>query len=767
MIKIDFSKFLIQPEKSKSTCQIFVFDLPKIDKENQGELLVSEQSPNKIFAIIEVCSQPTKKINTFINALANEIRSVLTISSPDTNKFDESFFESIVQKINYRYLELIGNIFSCSSDRKPEIPTINALLFFESGEKICLALKGKIFPFLIYRTKSQNYKILNISETASGQEGRTGGITLFPNIISGKINPGDYLLFSTENLFDYFSLEKLCRIISSSNPENSSNELKKILTETANPQTSFASLIIKLQSETQPKTISSAQAVADQISIPQNSMDSLLKTATDTEKMLTPSLSLNLSAGFASLGSKIKNLFQQQKFTNKTHLEYYPSQFTPPSRASKFFKIVILALFRAPYFTIRKIILFLIKLIKNVFYLITNKNNLRKTILQKTAEHLKLLKIKFWQLAPISRILLIASLIFGILFLTSTILLYRRYKIALSLEKLNQKIEAIQNKKSAAEASLIYNDEEGARKTILDAQALLEQFPQKSKDEKMAYENLKKEIDLLQEKIMHIINIEQPILIANLTNQNPDAKVSEFLVSKNNLYAFDDNASIVYKFDLEKKEAVNKNTSGLNLKFGFLQNNNSAIFYQPEKKFFEFDFESDIIREKDVALNENETKINDLYLYNQKLYTLDTTSNQIYKHTPTLVGFARGMPWLKEDLEIQNATSIAIDGSIYLAKSNGEIIKLTNGYKDDFVTNIDPPLSSPTKIWTSADSLYLYILEPSKKRLIVLDKEGKLKNQYFGEIFNDLRDFFVLEKEKKIYLLNETLIFEIIATHLQ
>jgi len=198
-----------------------------------------------------------------------------------------------------------------------------------------------------------------------------------------------------------------------------------------------------------------------------------------------------------------------------------------------------------------------------------------------------------------------------------------------------------------------------------------------------------------------------------------------------------------------------------------MENEDSAFFYQPEKKFFNFDLKEDILKQREAVLNENETGIDDLALYNQKLYILDTGSNQIFKHLPAESGYSRGTPWIKDNTDIKNAVSFAIDGSIYLARKNGEINKFDNGKKTEFSYSLDPALASPTKIWTSPESSYIYILEPAEKRLVVLDKEGKLKVQYVSGQFNDLKDFVVQEKEKEIYLLSANQIFGIIATHLE
>lgn len=770
MSKIDYSKIFIQPQGGKSTCHIFVLDLPTNSESETSNQ--NRTAPGQIFGLIEVEAAPTKKINSFINSLIQEIRMAALSSFGKNSAGADSAFENLIQKTNYRYIELIGDKSLFASDEEQTTaPNINAIMVFENEKNLYLAQRGGIIPLLVYQVKPQNYKIINIADAATGREGRASNINLFTNIVSGRMNIDDYLIFTTESLLDYFSLEKICKTISSASPEESANALKQTLAGVTNLQTTFAAVILKLQSTFKPKPAPVVTAPeARQISLPQNSMAGFLQTAANTEKMLTPSLGLNLGAGLASFLGKVRNLFKKKSgVKDNARLEYYSSQFSQPARGNKLLKtisLVFLALVRLPYFIFKQLFLLILNLLKMSFYLITNRNGMRRITIQNAGDGARRgvnnLKNKFGQMPRLSRALFIFAVIFVFLFLVSTGLLYRNYQNQTTTESLSQKIEAIQNKKSAAEASLIYNDEVGAGKSLAEAEVLLAEFPQKTKSEKQAYQNLIQEIAPLREKLRHIVNLSEPSLLADVAEKNPAAETGGLVVFGNTLYAFDRFAPIIYEVNLATGEITDKNTAtSAGLEFGSLEDERSAILYQPEKKFFIFDSGTDSLEEIAVALNENENSINNLATYNQKLYVLDTRDNQIFKHAAAPDGFSRGTPWLKENLDLANSVSLAIDGSIFVAKSNGELLKLNNGQKVDFPASIDPALSSPKKIWTSADSNYIYILEPAGKRLVVLDKEGKSKVQYFSEKFGNLRDFLVSEKEKKIYLLSDNKIYSI------
>ncbi len=77
------------------------------------------------------------------------------------------------------------------------------------------------------------------------------------------------------------------------------------------------------------------------------------------------------------------------------------------------------------------------------------------------------------------------------------------------------------------------------------------------------------------------------------------------------------------------------------------------------------------------------------------------------------------------------------------------------------VKTIDPPLLNPIKISTKDATKYIYILDADNKRVVVIDKEGLLKEQYSSPIFTGLKDFFVSEKDKKIYVLNGSIVYGI------
>jgi len=103
-----------------------------------------------------------------------------------------------------------------------------------------------------------------------------------------------------------------------------------------------------------------------------------------------------------------------------------------------------------------------------------------------------------------------------------------------------------------------------------------------------------------------------------------------------------------------------------------------------------------------------------------------------------------------------------VDGYIYTLQNDGKILKLSQGGRENYSEEIkiEPALNSASKIFTTEDSQNLYILDPAGRRFIILDKETvELKQQYFSDKFNNLKDFIIDEAGSKVYLLNGAQVF--------
>ena len=144
------------------------------------------------------------------------------------------------------------------------------------------------------------------------------------------------------------------------------------------------------------------------------------------------------------------------------------------------------------------------------------------------------------------------------------------------------------------------------------------------------------------------------------------------------------------------------------------------------------------------------------------LYLVD--KSEIWRYQATEEGFGLRQKWFGENVkpDLSSTVSIAIDGSIWILRQDGKILKFSQGSPEAFGTaGLDKPFSTPSVIYTDSEAKDLYILDKGNNRVVVLTKGGEYQAQYIWEGISKVSDMVVSEEAKKIFLLEEGKIFEI------
>jgi len=165
-----------------------------------------------------------------------------------------------------------------------------------------------------------------------------------------------------------------------------------------------------------------------------------------------------------------------------------------------------------------------------------------------------------------------------------------------------------------------------------------------------------------------------------------------------------------------------------------------------------------IIKPSDLPKN-----IGGLGIYFGNIYVLDKDGKQINKFVQTSSGFGQANYFAGgTEPDLASATSIAIDGSIWILFKDGTIEKFTKGKADTFsISGLDKGFSNPTRIYTTVDFDNIYVLDSGNSRIVVLDKNGSYKAQYQADILKNASDFEVLEADKKVYVLSSGKVYQI------
>lgn len=284
-------------------------------------------------------------------------------------------------------------------------------------------------------------------------------------------------------------------------------------------------------------------------------------------------------------------------------------------------------------------------------------------------------------------------------------------------------------------------------------------FPkaQKKYDEGLAVLTLNK--NLAGEDLLY----SQKILNENKDKFKPESqeskKIAELLKKVNDSLSSLSNASFsdAKLVDNTKSELLDYESKSIN-EFPFSQDNKN-LYFAAEKGIYSIDKSSNE-KKQIIKYNQQWSDATAIGVYSGNVYILDKKSSAIFKFTAVEDGFEK-TDYLKDKIDLSNSKSMAIDGSVYILFKDGNILKFTKGKQESFkVSGLDKPLSSPTKIFTDKETDKVYILDIGNSRIVALGKDGAFKEQILSNIIETARDFEVLEKEKRIYILSQNKVYE-------
>ncbi len=332
----------------------------------------------------------------------------------------------------------------------------------------------------------------------------------------------------------------------------------------------------------------------------------------------------------------------------------------------------------------------------------------------------------------------------------------QRRKLGL-IEKTGSLFAEAQQKKEEAE-SLIELNPIRARELLLEAQGLSQKMDQEG-FKSGEFETFKNELAQLLDQVYQEHQAEGKIFF-DLELIKQEARGNDLAVSGGKVIVLDKEKKSVYEIGIgDKKSAIiagGENLGGAYQIGAFLPN----IFVLTEQGISQ----TDKITKKEkltVEVDEAWGEIIDFWAFSGNLYLLDK-QGEIWQYPATETGFGTRRRWLKGEADFSQAVSMAIDGSIWVLKSDGTIEKFTRGVKDFFrIAGLDKPLVNPTALYTDDDSENLYILDKGNARVVVVSKTGEYKATYLWEGVRTADDLVVSEEAKRILFLQGSKIYEI------
>ncbi len=619
------------------------------------------------------------------------------------------------------------------------------------GATLSLATFGTVRVFLHHRTR-----ITDILKSAQqDQESPPGAFKVFPSLIQGAMEPGDKLFICCRHLFDYFTADKIRTFLYEEHPQELMPHIKRLLKGLPG-----SVAVAAVAAESVPSAAPSLSESREPD--PNQSMSELNTLASRTSDLLTGSR-------FQQLRHIITS-FSQRQSTN---------QATPQSKRigenlKKIFvsSSISIRLQRAFVSLAHASSLRINAFIRLLFPKLRTKETApfaaapqSQAPLPSWRRVLRNAHARFRKLPRSSQYLFISSLLLGILFIESVVSITSQKIRMRENADYETKISFIEQKESETEATLIYGDEEKARIALKAALDTLSLLPQKTSDQKQRYQTLSTRLEASRLKVFHIRMIDSPEVLLDLSQY---ANAQEQVIpggligpTGNTLYTFNTETVTLYLLQLSTQSVTVASPSTeapARLTRGTAVPSSSLIYFISSSGFGRYDASAGNLTY--VKQNEDMANMVDIAAYGKRIYTLNRATGSLLKYDLTANGINPGEEWLKGGITLPGAVALTVDGSIYIADAQGRIRKFTNGSEAPFtVATLDPPLLAPSRLAT--DAQYLYILDPTERRVVILEKDGGLLEQITSPLFDRLVDLAPYARQKRLYLLNGATIYTV------
>lgn len=283
-----------------------------------------------------------------------------------------------------------------------------------------------------------------------------------------------------------------------------------------------------------------------------------------------------------------------------------------------------------------------------------------------------------------------------------------------------------------------------------------------NKSEAKKINELLDKISLELEKVAREYKTDEAEIFLDLSLAKDDFKASHWAKAEDSLFIFDNSKGTILEIGVDNKSFEVVGGGEKLLKGEFLAAVEAKVFVLVKDRIYVVDVKrAEIVDEVEA---DDWGQINDLTGFSGNAYLLDSQSLQIWKYQASNGGLGIKRSYLENEEEsLKTGISMAIDGSVWILTSEGEVLKFTRGVRDHFVlTGLDKPFAQAFKLYTNESLDNLYIVDRKNTRVVVIAKEtGEYQAQYVWPGIAGVADIVVLEDKGKILLLAGERIYEI------
>ncbi len=743
-----YGKLFIQPrDRYRSIAAVYVAHPPAADAASLG----------RIFFVGEITSTDPHN-----GEILQTIQDELSHSYYNTDDLHvEKAFEKALESVNQRIADLVGDYDTDWLNR------CNAIAAVIAKGVLHLSTIGSIHAYLIRGNRMTD--IIGSTAEGIGSQETINPLKAFSNIISGDLEIDDSVIFTTASLLDYFSLEKLRRTVIDRHPSQATSQIQSLLSENENRST-FAMTIAHVTAPAAEATPSYTPAIPPAVSppsydTPESSMDALLEKQENTGNILTPSLSRYVREQGSSLWHRFADwvrlsLFRQSPRRVRLERDLRVHQATRPARPEA-----------SPRHQESPTVVDMAKkvgaagsaLTRGVSSLVKHRSEIGSAAQHAPSSFRSLfdrIVTGFQRLPRVSKILV------GLAVVVTFALSQGIYTTAVSRFDSQQSLEheqlfsEISQDILKAEAALTYDNTDGAKELLAEAQTTLNSIDTRDDDELAKIDELQQDINTQLQETRNIVTLSDPTVVGQIAEAVPGANPAGLTLRNDFLYTEDTATKQIFEINHTDNTVVPTQPEDITHTWlDLAQDETDLLLLASNNSLDIFDTINDSISNQSFALAED-ANITDTTVYDGRYYLLDIGNSQIYRATSNGVQFGTPGAWITDDTDVSNGVALAIDGYIYVLRSDGTMTKMLQGDRQDWaLATIEPALTSATDLWTSSDSDTLYVLDANQQRVVTFTKDGEFLYQYTSPSFTDLKDIVVDPGANTIYVLNGTTVY--------
>ncbi len=712
-------------EKDTYLCEDFII-YPEGKEKNGGFLM----------GIIEIRANDSKEsekiIQTIINSLKENYYNQIS-TSPEPHKLNlETVFEHALQKTNAAIVEMIqiGHI-NIVFENLNYVIAIAKPNQTKKEIDFIFAQQGLINVYLLHKTKQNNYKVINIVDnTPKVKENQTENLKIFSSTINGKIFQHNALYMCSEIFGNYIPAHKVNKIISTNDLSSSIDYFKNQINNVKNNSyLTYCAIFIKMEEKRQ---------VNDQ-PVSQKSLNNLIDTTEKTERFLSQTTTINVLSYLRKAFSWLKSK------KNSRNLRSPKSNYKIKFGTIKY----ILNIFKILAKNIKKTFVFAINLFKK------KKNKPA----EKTEYTPQIPKHKSFNLPKNNKAILIILTIIVVVFISGIFWIKHNKQVKQEQAVYSAQIQNVKNLINNAQVNLIYKNENESLKLIKEAEDIIKYLPQATTDQKANYTELTRQSDSIKNKLLHITKVT-PQLVSEIKDNETPINLAGMEIIDEKVYLNNQNNQL-YSVNITNQNTNNEGHSDVgDFRFSGTEDD-KLIYITNQNKLIEYNQNSGNFTNLSIDWGEN-LNISGIQLYSNNLYVIDNNNKQIYKWRRNADNYGSRSEWLsdKGDADLSQASSLTIDGNIYVATNSGQLYKFFTGSKENFtLATIEPELTQIKKIYTNPDINNIYLLDANSNRIIAVNKEGAFIAQYQFDLLDaKIADFSITNN--KLYFISGNKLYQ-------